>query len=353
MKLLYAIQGTGNGHLTRAREMVPELRKLAQVDVLLSGLHCEVHADFDIQYRLQGYGFVFGKKGGVDLFSSYAKNKFNRFVREIRQFPINQYDLVISDFEPVSAWASRIAGIPCYGLSNQCTLLDPEVPKPEAEDVISKLILSYYAPVSRSFGYHYKSYNSRIYTPIIRREIRELTPQKDNFYVVYLPFYSDERILKWLGRLDNVNWKVFSKHSLSAYTKGNVSFYPIEAQLFLESFANCEGVLSSASFGITSEALYLGKKLLVIPMKGQYEQLCNAHALREMGVNSVKSLREKWLPGIMSWIAEREVPTVEYPDNSRAIAQSLLTAFLEDHETSQFDSGLTRITDLVVDVAGH
>ena len=37
MKILYAIQGTGNGHLSRARDIIPILQKKGDVDILVSG----------------------------------------------------------------------------------------------------------------------------------------------------------------------------------------------------------------------------------------------------------------------------------------------------------------------------
>jgi len=36
MKVLYAIQGTGNGHLSRAEDIVPYLQKRCDVDILVS-----------------------------------------------------------------------------------------------------------------------------------------------------------------------------------------------------------------------------------------------------------------------------------------------------------------------------
>ena len=42
MKILYAIQGTGNGHVSRAYEVVPELQKYGKVDLLLSGNQCDI-----------------------------------------------------------------------------------------------------------------------------------------------------------------------------------------------------------------------------------------------------------------------------------------------------------------------
>ncbi|RYY68461.1 MAG: glycosyl transferase, partial [Chitinophagaceae bacterium] len=37
MKILYALQATGNGHISRASEILPILETMADVDVLLSG----------------------------------------------------------------------------------------------------------------------------------------------------------------------------------------------------------------------------------------------------------------------------------------------------------------------------
>ena len=37
MKILYAVQGTGNGHFSRAQDVIPLLKKKAQVDILVSG----------------------------------------------------------------------------------------------------------------------------------------------------------------------------------------------------------------------------------------------------------------------------------------------------------------------------
>ena len=37
MKILFAIQGTGNGHISRAREIVPLLQQYGEVDLLVSG----------------------------------------------------------------------------------------------------------------------------------------------------------------------------------------------------------------------------------------------------------------------------------------------------------------------------
>lgn len=75
MKILYAIQGTGNGHISRARDIIPLLEKKGELDVLISGTEADVDLGFPVKFKLKGMSFVFGKKGGVDLISHLQKSK--------------------------------------------------------------------------------------------------------------------------------------------------------------------------------------------------------------------------------------------------------------------------------------
>ena len=66
MKILYAIQGTGNGHLTRAKEIIPILQQKGDLDILLSGNENNIPLGYDVKYNLKGLNFTFGKNGGID-----------------------------------------------------------------------------------------------------------------------------------------------------------------------------------------------------------------------------------------------------------------------------------------------
>ena len=67
MKILYAIQGTGNGHLSRAMDVVPCLKAHGNVDILVSGIQSDLILPFPVKYEMRGLSFIFGKSGGVDL----------------------------------------------------------------------------------------------------------------------------------------------------------------------------------------------------------------------------------------------------------------------------------------------
>ena len=88
MKILYAIQGTGNGHISRARDIIPELKKYANVDVLISGIQADVPLGFDVKFRLNGMGFIFGKKGNVDLLQTFKKCITRKFLKEVKELPV-------------------------------------------------------------------------------------------------------------------------------------------------------------------------------------------------------------------------------------------------------------------------
>ena len=50
MKILYAIQGTGNGHISRARDIIPLLQKKGELDILISGTEADVDLGFPVKY---------------------------------------------------------------------------------------------------------------------------------------------------------------------------------------------------------------------------------------------------------------------------------------------------------------
>ncbi len=324
MKILYAIQGTGNGHISRARDIVPILTKFGELDVLVSGIQADVELGFPVKYQYKGLSLIFGRKGGVDVVETYRKSNMLRLIREVRSLPILDYDLVISDFEPVSAWACFLKKKTCIGLSHQAAVLHEGVPKPKKFDPVGKAVLKKYAPVSVSYGFHFQPYADGIFTPIIRQQVRKLRISDQGHYTVYLPAYADSFILKALMKFDNLRWEVFSKHTRHTYKADNVIVRPIQNEKFLESMASAKGVLCGAGFETPAEALFLGKKLMVVPMKGQYEQQCNAASLRAMGVPVIKNLKEKYHDRIGEWLANGTVAEVDYPDSTEAILRMVV-----------------------------
>ena len=327
MKVLYAIQGTGNGHLCRAMDVVPCLQEVAQVDILLSGTQADIHLPFDVKFRYKGLSFIFGKSGGVDLWKTFVNSRFRSFIKEVNACPVNEYDLVINDFEPVSAWACNLKDIPYINLSHQAAAIHSQAPKPEEADRVGKFILEHYAPSNKSYGFHFKSYSPNFYTPVIRKQVREQAVSNDGHYTVYLPSYDDHLLISYLSRFPEVRWDVYSKHNKGVIIEGNVKVQPIDNENFIKSMATCEGMLCGAGFETPAEALFLKKKLLVIPMKNQYEQHLNAAALEQLGVPVIKNIKPENDVKIRDWINTKQVVNVKYENQIKEIVDKIMNDY--------------------------
>jgi uncharacterized protein (TIGR00661 family) len=332
MRILYAIQGTGNGHMSRAVEIIPLLRQKCETDILVSGYQADLNLPFEVTYRLQGLSFIFGKKGGVDLKKTYEKANTKKLLYEIKNLPVREYDFILNDFEPVSAWACYRNKVPCIAMSHQSSLLDNKAPKPKSMDSLGSFILKNYAPASFYLGLHFSRYSKNIYTPVVRREIREAEKADKGHYTVYLPAYDDKTLISILEKMPEVNWQVFSKHNHQPLTLENITIQPVDNHSFLNSLITCKGVLCGAGFETPAEALYLGKKLMVIPMQNQYEQQYNAAALKELGIPVIKRLRDSKIEKILEWIRSDYRVEINYPD----VTDSMVGRIFEMYDKGKF-----------------
>lgn len=314
MKILYAIQGTGNGHLSRAVDIIPELKKHGHLDLFVSGAQAEIVLPYPVKYKSKGLSFYFGKSGGINFLKTFQKNSSKDVIKEIKNFPVEDYDLVVNDFEPITAWACKKKEIKIVSLSHQSALLSKKAPRPKFVDPFGEWMLRNYAPVKKYIGFHFEEYDKNIFTPVIRSAIRSARPKDLGHYTVYLPAYDDKKLVQRLLKLPKVRWHIFSKHTKSAYHVGRISVYPISGVDFVESVVTCTGVICGAGFETPAEVLHLNKKLLVVPMKSQYEQKCNAAALKKMGVSVLKKVKKKSIKKIEQWLEESKPLDISFPD---------------------------------------
>lgn len=326
MKILYAIQGTGNGHVSRAREIIPILKKYGTLDILISGTQADVNLDEDIKYKLKGFGFDFGTNGGINYKSSFKKADFRQLINDIISIPVKDYDLIINDFEPVTAWACKLRNIKAVALSHQSAFLSPKTPVISGFH-LGRIILRNYAPATYRIGFHFKKYDDFIKTPVIRSEIRKLSPENLGHYTVYLPAYSDEFILKKLEKFPDRKFQVFSKHTKEDYVKSHIEVYRINNEKFNQSLANSEGLLTGGGFEGPAEAMFLGKKVLCVPMFHQYEQQCNALAAEDMGATVVWNEKE-FDSKLKFWVENGKNIKVDFPDETEKIIKYLIENFI-------------------------
>ena len=319
MKILYALQGTGNGHLTRAQKILPILENYGELDVFMSGSNTQLKLEnYDVKQR-KGLSLFYNELGEVSYKKMIKQNSFKAFLNDVNCFPIDNYDVIINDFEPITAYSAKKKKKKIIGLSHQASLLFEETPK--VKNKIGEKIIKYYAPTTTHYGFHFETYNDSIFLPIIRDKIRELDTKQEEFYLVYLPSFHPTEIIECLSSVKESNWKVFSPFVKTKTTQFNVEIFPIDEDLFTQTLANCKGVLCGAGFELPAESIYLEKKLFVIPIKGQYEQMCNCEALKNIGVDYSYDLsREK----IQKWVDSSKIIHKYFPDQAEEIISHLM-----------------------------
>ena len=185
--------------------------------------------------------------------------------------------------------------------------------------------MNHYAPSTHQIGFHFQNYSNHIFTPVIRKTIREAEVKVKKHYTVYLPSYDNDKLIKFLEQFPSVQWHVFSKHTRKKMIYKNIDIEPVNAMAFIHSLCNSKGVLCGAGFETPAEALYLNKKLLVVPMKNQYEQHCNAAALELMGVPVIKSIKNKHIDVVDNWLHSPQNIEVDYPDQTALIIDKALS----------------------------
>lgn len=312
MKILYGVQGTGNGHISRARAMAAALQRYPELDVqwLFSGRSPEklfsMEAFGDYWWR-EGLTFVH-REGKLSPRETARQLNLRGLLRDIRELPVNDFDLVISDFEPVTAWAAKRRGKPSLGLGHQYAFNFP-IPAPRF-NWTARTILRSFAPAKSSLGMHWYHFGHPILPPIAQPHVHSRADDGDHI-LVYLPFEHHEPLLRELAKLPHRIILYGAPVDLPA--ADNIELKEPSIEGFQSDLASARAVICNSGFELIAETLTLGKPILTRPLAGQFEQVANARALRELQLARVVERVDADTIG--KWLDEEPTGVrIEWPD---------------------------------------
>lgn len=327
MNILIGVQGTGNGHISRCHALAEALQVRSDIkaDFLVSGRAREKLFDMDIfgnyEWR-QGLSFAV-RDGRVSVLDTISTNPWAQFWSDVRGLDLRAYDLVVTDFEPVTAWAARRQGVRCIGMGRQYAFFKPS--RALAPNMLQRAMLKQFAPCDTLLGMHWEDIGAHVIPPLIHGTQTE-QPSLRREILVYLPFEPLAQIAALLANFPEYEFSVYHPDAES-YRDGNVHFYPPSRPGFAASFARAEGVITNAGFETSSEALARGKKLLVKPLHGQFEQLANARCLRERRLAWV--MENLSARHVDEWLEMNRPVRMDWPDVAPELAQWLADGALE------------------------
>lgn len=324
MKIFYAIQATGNGHISRAMELLPYLQEYGQVDMFLSGANSTLQLDGPVKYRSLGLSLFYTCNGGLNYSRIIRQLSLSRIRKEIRELPIEKYDLVINDFDCITSLACARKKIPSLNFGHQASFISAKTPRPAKISKSGEWILRNYARASHYVGLHFDQYDDFILTPVIKKEIFEAEPGDKGYITVYLPSYCLPELIQHFGPFKDHRFQIFTWQVQAPQRHDNIIFLPVSYTGFNESMIHCSALICGAGFETPAEALHLDKKLMVMPIKGQYEQCCNAAALERLGVKAIAGLDAGFKKIFEQWVSSDKPATVHYKLSTADIVQHMM-----------------------------
>lgn len=322
MKILYGVQGTGNGHISRAREMAKSFdAKNVEVDYLFSGREESQYFDMQVfgnYHCFRGLTF-YSKNGRLSYVKTALSNNIFQFFKDVLSLELDQYDLIMSDFEPVTAWAGKIRKKKVIGMGHQYAF-GHSIPR-AGDNFVSDLTMRYFAPAHESLGLHWSAFDSPILPPIVDTHLTR-DSHASGAIVVYLPFENQRTIQNMLGSIKNQKFIIYSPE-LQDGEQGNLSLRKTSHDGFKRDLSQAKAVICNSGFELISECLQLGLAILTKPQLAQTEQMSNAAALAQLGyATTCKELSTEkiaeWLEGI------EQQPAIQFPDVAEAITDWIL-----------------------------
>ncbi|NMH59920.1 MJ1255/VC2487 family glycosyltransferase [Alteromonas ponticola] len=322
MKILYGVQGTGNGHIARARILAVAMQKRKDIDVdfVFSGRPANGYFDMDVFAHYRTFtGLTFScKKGRVSRLQTLHQSRLLRFLDDVRALDVSAYDLLINDFEPVTAWAARQQSLPSISISHQAAFTYP-VPQSGA-GLVDKLVLNYFAPADIQIGVHWYHFNQPIIPPFVLE--KPVHYDCRSHILVYLPFEDINEIQQMLEPLAECRFKCYHPAISAEMNCGHVRWYPPSKNGFQYALQYADGVIANGGFELSSEALQLGKKLLVKPLQGQFEQLSNVLTLHKLGL--CQTLFQLNTDTVEEWLLAPANEAIRFPDNPHILLDWLV-----------------------------
>jgi uncharacterized protein (TIGR00661 family) len=295
-RILYGIHGTGHGHAMRGLTIA---RKMAEHDFLFVTDHSS-HSVLEKEFptvRLENLCTVF-REYSVDLPATVAhalpillrrRQITEKLLRVMDEF---KPDRCMTDLEYFVPQAAKQSGLPCLTLDHQHVItccrhelpsdmwfdyflqgLTPKYLFPPTEE---NLIVSFYAPPLRP------EYKAKIVPPILRRRVLELSPCDRGHALVYQSGSTHDGLLDFLKAATSRTCYIFGYNDRTG-REGNLIFRPKSEEEFLELLEGASYVICGGGHTLMTEALFLGKAILCLPLRALLEQRFNAFYLERLG----------------------------------------------------------------------
>lgn len=295
-RVLYGIHGTGHGHAMRGLTIARALRQHEFLFVAGDDAPRVLEKEFRV-HHFPNLGTVF-RNYRIDFAATIARAipllwHRNHLIEELLSV-IDDFkpDVCMTDLEYFVPRAAERRHLSCLTLDHQhiITCCEHNLPSNLLWDAFFQgltprylfrptavnLLISFYAPKVLP------QYHARVAPPLLRERVLHAKPRDDGHILVYQSNSTHEALIDFLRSQTKRTCYVFG-YRQDHGAIDNVIFQPKSEEGFLSLLESCSYVIQGGSHTLMSEALYLGKPILSLPLGAMVEQRFNALYLERLG----------------------------------------------------------------------
>jgi uncharacterized protein (TIGR00661 family) len=302
MRILYGVVGEGMGHATRSSVILEHLTRAHEVHVVVSGRARDFLAKrFENVHKIWGLTIQY-EGNSVRKFGTLLEN----LKGAVKGFPENvraYFDLVdafkpevvVSDFESFSYLYAKNHMLPVISVDNMQVINRarhaPELLAGHERDfeltrqiVKSKLPGCFHYLVATFFYPELRKDRTTLLPSILRPQILDAKSEAGQHLLVYQTSTTNTELCDALQR-SGVPCRVYGvRRGIQAdEVERNLTFRPFSEAGFIDDLRTARAVVAGGGYTLMSEAVYLKKPLLSLPVQGQFEQTLNALYLEQLG----------------------------------------------------------------------
>lgn len=354
MRILYGVVGEGMGHAMRSRVVLEHLFAQGhEVAIVASGRavdflskHFKSRGEVN---RIHGFHIVYDEnrvKLGKTIWSNVLAgtaaipSQIAAYFSLIDDF---KPEVVISDFESWSYFYAKAHRIPVLSVDNMQILnratLDERVIQEDRADfelakafVKTKLPFADHYVVTTFFFPPVRKEKTTLVPPLLRPEIIAAKRRSGEHLLVYQTAEGNDALATALAKT-GLECRIYGmrRQITSEVVEGNLRYRPFSEAGFIDDLASARAVIAGGGFTLLSEAVYLHKPVLSVPVEGQFEQVLNGKYIEASGYGRfARSLDDpRHIERFVAAIPECERALASYEQDGNTTALHAIDGFLD------------------------
>ncbi len=293
-RIIFGVQGEGMGHAMRSAILIEHLLKKNKIKIFAGNrAYKYLSSKFKDVNKIESQNIAY-KDNKANILGTIGLNlkkskkfmeSYSKIKKAIKSF---KADIIITDYEAITNLAARSSKCRHISIDNQndVTFLKSNPKLKElfsyrnTRDVTKLFTAGADVYLIYSIDGRKDTKKRKYLGNLIKDKIRKQKAKYGDHIFVYQTSKSNTKLLDILKETDE-------KYVIYGFNKDkkdkNITFRKFNDTIYYRDFSQCKAIIAGGGLTTITEAIYLKKPILSIPIKGQFEQVFNARTIEGKG----------------------------------------------------------------------